>query len=70
MFVLKSNCQVYFLKTKTRVCLSDKDERFNLLILIPILKNFATEIINIKDFAINEYVAVLIVDEINYNYFI
>lgn len=70
MFVLKSNCQVYFLKTKTRVCLSDKDERFNLLILIPILKNFANEIINIKDFAINEYVAVLIVDEINYNYFI
>lgn len=53
MFVLKSNCQVYFLKTKTRVCLSDKDERFNLLIL-PILKNFANEIINIKDFAISD----------------
>lgn len=69
MFVLKSNCQVYFLKTKTSVCLSDKDERFNLLIL-PILKNFANEIINIKDFAISEYVTMLIVDEINYNYFI
>lgn len=69
MFVLKINCQVHFLKTKTRVCISDKDERFNLLIL-PILKNFANEIINITDFAINEYVAMLIVDEIlNDNFF-
>lgn len=70
MFVLKINCQVHFLKTKTRVCISDKDERFNLLIL-PILKNFANEIINITDFAINEYVAMLMVDEIlNDNFFI